>query len=108
MKEKEMEELTNKMQEKLGKDAAALIADDIGLLISDAKKVNKQEEKYQADIQRLKEQKEKLIETNGNLLLQVSVAEDNISQGNNKGKEEEPPKPYDFRTAIDEFGNFIH
>lgn len=107
MKEKEMEELTNKMQEKLGKDAAALIADDIGLLISDAKKVNKQEEKYQADIQRLKEQKEKLIETNGNLLLQVSVAEDNISQGN-KVKEEEAPKPYDFRTAIDEFGNFIH
>lgn len=107
MKEKEMEELTNKMQEKLGKDAAALIADDIGLLISDTKKVNKQEEKYQADIQRLKEQKEKLIETNGNLLLQVSVAEDNISQGN-KVKEEEAPKPYDFRTAIDEFGNFIH
>lgn len=107
MKEKEMEELTNKMQEKLGKDAAALIADDIGLLISDTKKVNKQEEKYQADIQRLKEQKEKLIETNGNLLLQVSVAEDNISQGN-KVKEEETPKPYDFRSAIDEFGNFIH
>ena len=108
MKEKEMEELTNKMQEKLGKDAAALIADDIGLLISDAKKVNKQEEKYQADIQRLKEQKEKLIETNGNLLLQVSVAEDNISQGNNKVKEEEAPKPFDFRSSIDEFGNFIH
>lgn len=107
MKEKEMEELTNKMQEKLGKDAAALIADDIGLLLSDTKKVNKQEEKYQADIQRLKEQKEKLIETNGNLLLQVSVAEDEV-QTKKQAAPEEAPKPFDFRTSIDEFGNFIH
>ena len=35
-----MEELTKKMQEKIGKEAAGLIADDIGLLLSDTKKVN--------------------------------------------------------------------
>ena len=58
--------------------------------------------------ERLNELNARLQKVNGNLLLQVSVAEDNISKGNNKVKEEEAPKPYDFRSAIDEFGNFIH
>ena len=35
MQEKEFEKLTNTMQEKLGKENASKIADDIGTLITD-------------------------------------------------------------------------
>lgn len=104
MKEKDMEELTLNIQKKLGEENAALIADDIGILLSDTKNVNKQEEEYQNQIKILKDQKEKLIETNGNLLQQISVGvEENPRE---EVKEEAPRKSIDFREYIDEYGNF--
>ena len=42
MKEKDMEALTQRIQEKLGEENSALIADDLGLLLSDTKrKINR-------------------------------------------------------------------
>lgn len=76
MTNKEMEELTARIQEKIGKEASGLIADDLGLLISDTSKVNQETFDRSEEITRLKEQKEKLIETNGNLLQQISIGEE--------------------------------
>jgi hypothetical protein len=105
MKEKDMEELTQKIQEKLGEENSALIADDIGLLLSDNKNVNKQEAEYQNQIKILKDQKEKLIETNGNLLQQISFGVEETQR--KEEKEETPKKHFDFRSALDKNGNFI-
>lgn len=76
MTNKEMEDLTNRIQEKIGKEASGLIADDLGLLISDTSKVNQEYYDRTEEISKLKEQKEKLIETNGNLLQQITMGEE--------------------------------
>lgn len=98
------EETLTKMQEKIGKDEAAKIADDIASLLSydnsRTKDINKRDKK----IEKLEKDKEMLIEANGNLLQQISV----------ETKEIEPQaqtlvetKPIDIRSAFDKDGNFI-
>ena len=88
MTNKEMEDLTNRIQEKIGKEASGLIADDLGLLISDTSKVNQEYFDRTEEISRLKEQKEKLIETNGNLLQQISMGEEKPTRQQTKETEE--------------------
>ena len=105
MKEKDMEALTQRIQEKLGEENSALIADDLGILLSDTKIVNDNEADLNKQIGILKEQKEQLIETNGNLLQQISVGEESFSR---RGEQKEEQKePVNFRNFIDEYGNFV-
>lgn len=103
MKEKDFQELINNMQTKLGEEASGLIADDLGMLISDNKAVNDTEVKYQDEIKMLKDQKEKLIATNGNLLQQISFG---VEEQTKEEVKEEPRKHIDFRDFIDSNGNF--
>lgn len=103
MKEKDFQELINNMQTKLGEEASGLIADDLGMLISDNKAVNDSEVKYQDEIKMLKDQKEKLIATNGNLLQQISFG---VEEQSKEEVKEEPRKHIDFRDFIDSNGNF--
>ena len=103
MKEKEFNELINNMQSKLGEEASGLIADDLGMLISDNKAVNDTESKYQEEIKMLRDQKEKLIATNGNLLQQISFG---VEEQTKEEVKEEPRKHIDFREFIDASGNF--
>lgn len=103
MKEKEFQELINNMQTKLGEEASGLIADDLGMLISDNKAVNDSEVKYQDEIKMLRDQKEKLIATNGNLLQQISFG---VEEQTKEEVKEEPRKHIDFRDFIDSNGNF--
>lgn len=105
MTNEEMKELTERVQEKIGKEASGLIADDIGLLISDTSKMNSDINSRNEEIQKLKEQKEKLIETNGNLLQQISVGEEVSYAPSIKKEEAEAPK-LSFRDSFDERGNF--
>ena len=107
MKEKDMEALTQRIQEKLGEENSALIADDLGILLSDTKLVNDNEADLNKQIGMLREQKEKLIETNGNLLQQISVGEEPSFASRREEKKEEKKEPFDFRTALDQYGNFI-
>lgn len=104
MKEKEFQDLIQNMQSKLGEEASGLIADDLGMLISDNKAVNDTESKYQNEIKVLKDQKEKLIATNGNLLQQISVGVE--EQSREEEPKEEPRRHIDFREFIDSNGNF--
>ena len=103
MKEKDFNELINNMQSKLGEEASGLIADDLGMLISDNKAVNDTESKYQEEIKMLRDQKEKLIATNGNLLQQISFG---VEEQTKEEVKEEPRKHIDFREFIDASGNF--
>ena len=103
MKEKDFQDLIQNMQSKLGEENSGLIADDLGMLIADNKAVNDTAVKYQDEIKMLKDQKEKLIATNGNLLQQISVG---IEEQSKEEVKEEPRKHIDFREFIDSNGNF--
>lgn len=98
------EETLTKMQEKIGKDEAAKIADDIASLLSydnsRTKDINKRDKK----IEKLEKDKEMLIEANGNLLQQVSQETKEIEP---QAQTAEESKPIDIRSAFDKNGNFI-
>lgn len=103
MKEKDFQDLIQNMQTKLGEEASGLIADDLGMLISDNKATNDTAAKYQDEIKMLRDQKEKLIATNGNLLQQISFG---VEEQTKEEVKEEPRKHIDFRDFIDSNGNF--
>lgn len=97
------EETLNKIQEKIGKDSSGIIADDIASLLSYENARNKDIKSKDDEIEKLKKDKEMLIEANGNLLQKVAAEkEENLAP-----KKEEEKKPIDIRTAFDKFGNFI-
>ena len=105
MQEKDFEKLTNTMQEKLGKENASKIADDIGLLLTDNGQMNKILKEKEAEIQKLKQDKENLIQVNGNLLQQVAMGEEETHIEGLK-KEEEKKTPFNFKSVFDAHGNF--
>lgn len=94
-----IEEYTNKIQEKLGKDEAGKIADDIANILSYENKLQKDINDKNDEITKLRKDKEMLIEANGNLLQQVPF-------GKEKDEKDEPEekKPFDFRSVFDENG----
>lgn len=104
MQEKKFEELTNAMQEKLGKENSSLIADDIGTLITDNSAMNKELKQKDDLIAKLRQDKENLIQVNGNLLQQVAMGEEDTRV--NKPKEEEKRTPFSWKSIFDEKGNF--
>ena len=103
MQEKEFNKLTNTMQEKLGEEASK-IADDIATLITDNSATNKIIKEKDAMIEKLKADKEALIQVNGNLLQQVAMGEEETHVNN---PEEKPKRePFSFKSVFDENGNF--
>lgn len=106
MTDEDLIKITDSMQEKLGADNSALIADDIGLLITgNANSQNTLRERDE-EIARLKADKEKLIIANGNLLKQVPVEhKNNPSEG---GEKSEEVTNINIADAFDANGNFKH
>ncbi len=103
MQEKDFNKLTNTIQEKLGEEASK-IADDIATLITDNSATNKIIKEKDAMIEKLKADKEALIQVNGNLLQQVAMGEEETHVNN---PEEKPKRePFSFRSVFDENGNF--
>ena len=104
MKTNEFQDKMNSIQEKIGSDASNLILDEIGILLTDNQNMNNVILDKDKEIERLRKTNETLQNVNGNLLQQVAMGEETITQ---KEKKEEPEiKPFDFRTAFDEYGNF--
>ena len=97
--------VTNSMEEKLGKDTSAMIADDIGLLISENEKTLKTLKEKDAKIEKLKADKEKLVLANGNLLRQIPMGEEEIKES---VKTEEASKPINLKDAFTGNGMFKH
>ena len=95
-----IEEYTNSIQEKIGKEEAGKIADDIAKILTYENKVKKDLEDRDNEITKLKKDKEMLIEANGNLLQSIPMGREKDEK-----KEEEDNKPFDFRSVFDEKGN---
>ena len=106
MTEKEFEKVTKSIQDKLGKENTSLIADDLGKLITDNGSMNLAMKQKDERISKLEQDKEALIQTNGNLLQQVAMGDDSSLINKNEPKEDESPKPFDYRSVFDEKGNF--
>lgn len=102
-----METLSNivdTIQEKLGKEESAKIGDSLAniLVIEEAnEKAIKEKNDY---VEKIKKDKEMLIEANGNLLLhQAKAKEEDREEYENIKKEAN--KPFDYRQLFDEKGN---
>lgn len=101
MKNEDLQALTDSIKEKLGEESAALIADDLGVLITKNNEVVETLDKQSKEITTLKDTNEKLVLANGSLLQQVPM-----------GKKEEPiseestKKSFNFSEMFDEHGNF--
>lgn len=94
-----IEEYTNKIQEKLGKENSGKIADDIANILSYESKLQKDINDKNDEITKLRKDKEMLIEANGNLLQQVPFGKEKDEK-----EEEDEKKPFDFRSVFDENG----
>lgn len=101
MEDKEFNKIKSSIEEKLGTENVAIIADDLGQLIAHNSNLNNKIETQNNDITKLQNDKEKLIITNGNLLQQVSMNEPTLP---NKPEIEE--KKFSFQSCFDEKGNF--
>ena len=104
MTEKEFEKVTKSIQDKLGKENTSLIADDLGKLITDNGTMNATMKQKDERISKLEQDKEALIQTNGNLLQQVAMGSEEDLKPNTK--EPEKPKEINYKDAFDEKGNF--
>lgn len=95
-----IEEFTNKIQEKLGKEESGKIADDIANILTYDNKLQKDIKDRDQQIDKLKKDKEMLIEANGNLLQSIPMGKES-----DKTPDDEDKKPFDFRSVFDENGN---
>ena len=92
------------IEDKLGEDTSALIADDFATLITFNNEREKSLKSRDEEISKLKKDKETLITANGNLLQQISQESEEILKPKTEEKVEK--KPFDFRSVFDEHGNF--
>lgn len=105
MLEKDFQKEIDKIKEAVGDEVVGKIADTLGILISDNTNMNAELNKKDDTIKSLQNDKDTLIKTNGNLLLQVTAGKEEDIINTNEKKEEK--KEYiDFRTAFDEKRKF--
>lgn len=100
MNGEELRKLTDSMSSKLGEDKSAMIADDVGLIMTGFEKMSAQIEERDKRIKELEEDKSKLVASNGNLLRQIPIYKEDEEE------KEVAKKPFNFRDAFDEKGNF--
>lgn len=101
MSDDELIKITDQIQEKLGADNAAVIADDLGLLITANAATQKALQERDNTIKELNDTKERLIAANGNLLKQVPVVEAKV-------EDDKPKQTINLADAFDARGNFKH
>lgn len=102
MQDNDLQAIIDSISEKVGKENSALIADDIGKLITINSSVVDDIKKKDTEISRLTQTNEKLVIANGNLL-------QSIPMGREEKKEEvkEERKSTSFKDCFDKKGNFI-
>lgn len=98
------DDITKNINEKLGKEESAKIADDMASLMTYNSKINKDIKSRDDEITKLRKDKEMLIEANGSLLQQLSTESEDILKP--KMEEEEVKKSFNFYDMYDEKGNF--
>lgn len=106
MTDEELLNITNSIEEKLGKENSAVIADDIGLLMTGNAKTQKAIQEKDSEIADLKAKNEKLVLANGNLLKQVPM-ESETSYNHPKGENNSEPAKINLSDAFDKSGKFV-
>ena len=98
--------IVDSIQEKLGKEESGKISDSLAdiLVIEEANQKTIKEK--DSSISKLKNDKEMLIEANGNLLLKVPQAKEDESFFDNGSSKKEDNTPFDFRSVFDSKGHF--
>lgn len=104
MQDSDLQTIIDSISEKVGKENSALIADDIGKLITINSSVVDEIQKKDTEISRLTDTNEKLIVANGNLLQSIPMGKDVKSEEVKESKEEH--KDTSFRDCFDSKGNF--
>lgn len=102
MTDDELLKFTTGIEEKLGKDNSAMIADDLGILISANTKTQELIKSKDEEIKALKSNNDKLVSANANLLRQIPMG----YEAPKKTEETETKTHFSFRDAFDENGNF--
>lgn len=104
MSDEELTKFIDGLQDKLGKENSAIIADDLGVLISSNAETQKSLRAKDEKIEKLRERNEKLILANGNLLKQIP-AEDSVSE--TTPRDDTPKRSINLMDAFDAHGRFI-
>lgn len=104
MSDEELTKFIDGLQDKLGKENSAVIADDLGILISSNAETQKSLKSKDEKIERLRERNEKLILANGNLLKQIPAEGSEPVQKS----EETKKKSTSFSDIFDAHGRFLH
>lgn len=94
--------ITGSIEEKLGKDTSATIADDLGILMTENTKTQEKIKKQEEEIKALKDRNDKLVAANGNLLQQIPMGKD---EDKKPIDQEEHKSSFNMRDAFDEYGN---
>ena len=106
MTDEELLKITNSIEEKLGKENSAVIADDIGLLMTGNAKAQKTLQERESEISELKAKNEKLVLANGNLLKQVPQESETSRTSNPKGENNSEESHINLSDAFDKSGRF--
>ena len=99
MKDEELKAITDSIEEKIGNENSAIIADDLGKLFTLNKQTIDTISKLESEKTDLVNKNEKLITANGNLLQQIPMQKEEIKQ------QDDEIKPFNFRSVFDEKGN---
>ena len=99
MKDEELKAITDSIEEKIGNENSAIIADDLGKLFTLNKQTIDTISKLESEKTDLVNKNEKLITANGNLLQQIPMQKEEIKQ------QEDEIKPFNYRSIFDEKGN---
>lgn len=105
MEDEKLLNITNSIEEKLGKDASATIADDFGILMTENAKTQETIRNQAKEIEDLKAKNEKLVSANGNLLQQIPMGREPEKPST---ETEEKVSHLSWKDAFDNKGNFIH
>lgn len=104
MKEEDLKAFTDSIKEKLGEENMAMISDDLGTLMTHNSTAISEAMEKDKTLKTLRENNERLVMANANLLQQIPAHPDYDSHQPKEEKEE--VKSFSFRSVFDEKGNF--
>lgn len=102
MNSNDLQSTIDSIKTKLGDETSALIADDIGILITKNTEIQNQIKEKDEKITQLGDKVDKLVMANSSLLQQIPMG---VEQPQEKSKSED--KEFSFKSVFDEKGNFI-
>lgn len=106
MDDKKLTEIMDNIQSKVGKEVAATIQDDLGLLITgNTENLNSIKEK-ENQIKELQSRNEKLVNANAKLFAQIPADDDPVMNKSSEPDSSKPAEEFDFFSGFDEHGNF--